>query len=298
MSRTLLRALKSARLSWRKSAGVQAVGVGQKVTNKKATSEISVVFYVVKKEVKPRKSIPKTLTVKSTSGKRIRIKTDVQAIGRKFKLCSYASGSKILTGTASTPKFPGTASLVWERKNEKHLLTCAHLFFNPDNPDNIPWCLSPNFQRIGQIDSWTTPSISSVNLGDAAHVVLNSDVEIVSGGVLRQNGQVTRISHFDFQTNDYFYVVRGKRFDCEAPTRLAQDEVITAVHRGASMRFGNCWLLRMTSDSVESGHSGALIVRRAGADLEAAGILFGTSNGTHALAYDADAMLQRLGVDF
>jgi hypothetical protein len=305
--RVLLRALqrRSGRFSRRLGLleNVHAVGIGQKRRNGAPANVIAVVAFVNKKRhVESSERVPRALPM-ILWGRRTRISTDVRELATKGKFCALESGSKLYSGGGGLPLLPGTCSLVVGAPSALHLVTCAHLFYDPSDPNHAGPCVTVNPQngkvsRIGDVIVWTQISASALNQGDAALVRLAAGVNARPRTIVGTPVPVSVLSKFDPRRNDYFYVVDGVQYPCNSPVWRSGSDPIDVIHLGRSHTFGNFWLLSMSSGSrqVRGGHSGALIVRQGASGLEAAGILFGTINGSEALAFDANFMFSRLGV--
>jgi hypothetical protein len=273
--------------------GVTALGAGQKVRRSKSTGHLAIVAYVVKKV--PNKQVGQVPRIVRSHllGRSIRVRTDVEEGGGIGQTTSLASGSLIYAGAPNQNFYPGSCSCAKSSGGSRRLVTCAHTFFNPTDPDHAPPCCSSNLKNVGTVATWTQLSEVGVMTGDAARVDLQSGVVISSMGVEGGSELITTISHIDPIKSDYFYVTQGVATGLGPGRYRDQSNVIVLNHRGVNLRYARCWLMAPSS-AVVPGQSGSLVVRRTTSGLEAAGILFGTYAG-FATVFDADRMFARVG---
>lgn len=299
MQRALFRSLnryvqyRASRL--RQATGCTGLGVGQKVRSGRNYEPYAIVVYVDQKrqDVIPQ-PVPRKIRVQ-VAGKTVVVRTDVEEASGIGYLAGLASGSEIRSGRVLPPPYTGTCAFSYILNN-KHLLSCAHLFYDPTHQGQADACFAPNGAPIGNVYQWTPLSPTRLNVGDAARVDLLPQVPVDALRITNRPGFLTSASNILPTKSGFVYVVNGISYRCSAPRFRNLSDPVYLEHRGIVLQYANCWLMNCDDSPVMPGHSGALMfVEIVGGVYQPVGLVCGFYSG-FAVVFDADEMIRRVGI--
>lgn len=304
----LRRALGEVREKFIRKKNIHAIGIGEKFQNGEAIGEHAFVFLVNKKDPQAKEQIPPSIRYQGSI-----IATDVQVVpGSDFQTTnSSLDGSDILI--ASNVGRAGTLGLVVREdggSGRTFGITNAHVVSRPNENhvgDIIEAVVNNKRQIIGEVVYQSDYKTDVLNRLDLALIELNQIGKHLAKTHVIQTfkGLVTGSSGLSFsrfggalRQHAYGGSTQHSRdvVNCamvsEHPETLILDNGVTPI------RFSRTFIFSSVSNPVQSGHSGAVIVRSQNSgELLATGLLAaGGANSAFAFSFtDVLSELESVG---
>jgi hypothetical protein len=274
------------------------VTLGEKRTKGHRTGRQALIAYVRQKlDVSKADQVPKRQTIRKAGSRRASLPTDVvPLLGEPRLLSGVQAGDLILSGDQQRW---GTSCLSFTKNGNGYVATNAHVLANMA-AHTIP-AANPGIQDPATHQLYSTGPVqycSPFPLGQPT----DEDFAVVSTGNLPvdylavQNlpDRITGFGRFADNLNaPYWYDSNGLVFPCANPEpHLAPPTPM--VIDGATFLYQNFWSLTVTQGSPEHGHSGSIVCRGGGQNIEACGILFGGAGPNYAYVFELEPIFNKV----
>lgn len=260
---------------------------------------ISIIFYVrSKKTYQEGHKLPRHLSIKTATGKRLRIRTDVVEIGGKPKLFNLRAARKVKGFFNDV----GVSALTFSSTKGNFVVTNAHVVASVVNGG-----------QSGEVDVYDASGTEVTGFGavilaspivgqapvaaDVALVKLERSEAIDSWSIDTLEMKVKYVEDFKIgDSRTHYFVYRGQLCECANPVFIPSEANAQVEVDGQFFHYGEFWKLTMRKGESIEGQSGSLIFRPEADGLVAVGIGFGGIDPGEIWAFSAKQMWNYLKI--